>query len=209
MTGAASGTRARTLPAGPITGPTAGPTGGPTGGPTILTAIVTGDVRIFASGEQPTAIGMEVDAYGRLGVAGGQSGSVFVYDSTNGNGTSPDQRSVLIVQSNTGLLFRVELATGEVSQVRAPDLSTGDGMFRDGDVLYVVRNQIGQVELLRPSPTGDTALTDPDGSITSPAFGFTTTTIVREGSLYAVNSKFDRQGGQPDLPFEVVRVPLP
>lgn len=170
---------------------------GATNGGTVFRAdIATGDVRIFASGEQPTAIGMEVDAYGRLWVAGGQSGSVFVYDTANGdllrsyaapeadatflndltfvndavyvtdsmrprlfrieagetlgelaavvsfegtpfayqegfnaNGivTSPDERSVLIVQSNTGLLFRVELATREVSQVTAPDLSTDDG----------------------------------------------------------------------------------
>ncbi len=251
---------------------------GATNGGTIFRAdIASGEVEIFASGEQPTAIGMEVDAYGRLWVAGGQTGSVFVYDTANGellrsyatpdadatflndltfvddavyvtdsmrpqlfrieagetlgelesfvsfegtpfayqegfnaNGivTSPDERSVLIVQSNTGLLFRVELATAEVTQAEAPDLSAGDGMFRDGDVLYVVRNQIGQVERLRLSPSGDTALVDPDGPVTSPAFEFPTTAIVRGESLFAVNSQFDQQGGQPDLPFEVVRVPL-
>jgi len=251
--------------------------GATNGGAIFRADIATGEVEIFASGEQPAAIGMEVDAYGRLWVAGGPTGSVFVYDTASGellrsyatpdadatfmndltfvddavyvtdsmrprlfrieagetlgelgsfvsfegtpfayregfnaNGivTSPDERSVLIVQSNTGLLFRVELASGDVSQSTAPDLSAGDGMFRDGDVLYVVRNQIGQVERLRLSPSGDTALVDPDGPITSPAFEFPTTAIVRGDSLFAVNSQFDQQGGQPDLPFEVVRVPL-
>lgn len=251
---------------------------GATNGGTIFRAdIASGEVEVFASGAQPTAIGMEVDAYGRLWVAGGQTGSVSVYDTASGellrsyatpdadatflndltfvgdavyvtdsmrpqlfrieagetlgeldtfvsfegtpfeyqegfnaNGivTSPDERALLIVQSNTGLLFRVGLEAGAVSQVTAPDLSAGDGMFRADDVLYVVRNQIGQVERLRLSPAGDAALADPDGPITSPAFGFPTTAIVHDGSLFAVNSQFDRQGGQPDLPFSVVRVPL-
>jgi len=251
---------------------------GATNGGTVFRAdIATGEVRVFASGEQPTAIGMEVDTYGRLWVAGGPSGSVFVYDTANGellrsyatpdaddtflndltfvndavyvtdsmrpelfrieagetlgqltafvtfegtpfeyqegfnaNGivTSPDESSVLIVQSNTGLLFRVELDTREVSQATAPDLSAGDGMFRQDDVLYVVRNQLGQVERLRLSPSGDAALADPDGPVTSAAFEFPTTAIVHEDSLFVVNSQFDRQDGQPDLPFEVVRVRL-
>jgi Cu-Zn family superoxide dismutase len=252
---------------------------GATNGGTIFRAdIASGEVETFARGTQPTAIGMEVDPYGRLWVAGGPTGQVFVYDTASGellrSYAAPDadatflndltfvrdtvyvtdsQRPVLfridagpelgeldtfvsfedtpfayvdgfnangivvapggwalvIVQSATGELYRVGLGDRSVTRVAssAEPLTAGDGLALEGRTLYVVRNSVGEVARLTIAPSGR-AVAPAAPPVTSEAFHFPTTAAVHDGSLFVVNSQFDRQGGTPDLPFEVVRVPL-
>lgn len=241
--------------------------------------VQSGEVSVLAEGAAPTAIGMEVDPYGRLWVAGGSTGNVFVYDTDSGelletyatpeaeatflndltfvndavyvtdsarpelfridagsvlgeltsflsfedtvfpydqqfnaNGivVSPDGGALVIVHSGNGNLYRVGLGSLQVSQVEssAEPVTAGDGLVRDGDTLYVVRNRFGQVDRLTLSASGDSV--EPAGDpITSELFQFPTTAAVADGSLLVVNSQFDRQGGEPELPFNVARVDLP
>jgi Cu-Zn family superoxide dismutase len=253
---------------------------GATNGGTLYRAdIASGEVEVFAEGTQPTAIGMEVDPYGRLWVAGGPSGNVYVYDTASGdllrsyetpasdgtflndlafardavyvtdsqrpvlfrigagetlgeldafvsfegtpfayvdgfnaNGVvvAPGGWSLVIVSSATGELYRVGLGDGAVSRVAssAEPVTAGDGLVLDGSTLYVVRNQLGQIDRLTLSSSGR-AVAPAGEPIRSEAFHFPTTAAVLDGSLFVVNSQFDRQGGTPDLPFEVVRIDLP
>jgi sugar lactone lactonase YvrE len=64
----------------------------------------------------------------------------------NGIVASPDGRSLVLVQSNTGLLFRVSARTGVTTRVDADGFSitNGDGLLRRGNTLYVMRNQNNQ-----------------------------------------------------------------
>ncbi len=253
---------------------------GATNGGTLFRGdIESGEVEVFASGTQPAAIGMEVDAYGRLWVAGGPTGSVFVYDAADGellrayatpeadatflndiafvrdavyvtdsqrpvlfrieageelgelsefvsfegtpfeyvegfnaNGivVAPGGWALVVVSSATGELYRVGLGDGAVSRVAsaAEPVTAGDGLALDGSTLYVVRNRFGQIDRLTISPAGR-AVAPAGPPIASEAFHFPTTAAAHDGSLFVVNSQFDRQGGTPDLPFEVVRVEIP
>src|SRR5262249_8922924 len=60
----------------------------------------------------------------------------------NGIVASPDGRTLLTVQTNTGTLFRVDVASKEITPVAVDraDLLFGDGLLRVGDDLYVARD---------------------------------------------------------------------
>jgi sugar lactone lactonase YvrE len=130
----------------------------------------------------------------------------------NGIVVSPDGSALVIVHSGNGGLYRVDLATREVTEVenRAEPMTGGDGMVVDGDTLYVVRNVVGQVDRLTLSPAG-TSVESAGDPITSELFQFPTTAVVADGHLLVVNAQFDQQGegGRPDLPFNVARVEIP
>ena len=65
----------------------------------------------------------------------------------NGIVAVPDGRTLVLVQSNTGLLFRVSARTGVTTRVDAGgvSLTNGDGLLRRGNTLYVMRNQNNQL----------------------------------------------------------------
>jgi Cu-Zn family superoxide dismutase len=232
--------------------------------------------------ERTTAVGLKVDdARGRLFVAGGATGRLFVYDvrdrslvasfdtgrqptfindvavapngdafftdsqspviyrvfagangglvfepwldltgtairyqegfNLNGIEVSDDGAHLVVVQSNTGRLFRITIASQEVAPIDlgGESLTNGDGILLEGQILYVVRNQQGLIVKLRladdllrgtvESSTGDPSLAYP-------------TTIARAGQrLLVVNSQFNRRGPglQPALPFTVASIPAP
>ncbi|MEX5718169.1 hypothetical protein [Geodermatophilus maliterrae] len=123
----------------------------------------------------------------------------------NGIEASPDGGTLLVVQSNTGLLFRVAADTGVTTQVDlgGASLTNGDGLLREGRTLYVVRNALQQIAVLELAPGYASAtlvdtLTDPDLQ--------TPTTVAPFGSaLYAVNARFDAPQ-TPETEYTVVRV---
>jgi sugar lactone lactonase YvrE len=70
----------------------------------------------------------------------------------NGIEASSTGRTLLVVQSNKGLLFRVNASTGVARVVRTgADLTGGDGLLRDGRTLFVVRGGVNAVAQLRLS----------------------------------------------------------
>jgi len=127
----------------------------------------------------------------------------------NGIVSARGGRVLLVVQSNTGLLFRVDTATREVERVDlgGARLTNGDGMLLVGRTLYVVRNQqrlVVPVRLRRDLRSGEVG----EGA-TSDALRFPTT-VARDGRrLLLVNSQFDRRGGTPELPFTVAAIERP
>jgi sugar lactone lactonase YvrE len=135
----------------------------------------------------------------------------FVYDTSpgafNANGieASPNGRTLLVVQSGAGKLFKVHAATGVSREVRlrGGTVQAGDGLLRIGRTLYVVQNQLNQIAEVRlRARYARGRITD---TITDPDF-VVPTTVARFGRwLYAVNAKFGTEM-TPDTPYEVVKV---
>jgi sugar lactone lactonase YvrE len=123
----------------------------------------------------------------------------------NGIEASPDGRTLLIVQSNTGLLFRVT-PTGVTRQVDlgGASLTNGDGLLRRGPLLYVVRNRDNAIAkvVLGPGYRAGRVL----GTITDPAFDVPTTVDAFGPFLYAVNARFGTTP-TPSTTYTVVRLP--
>ena len=137
------------------------------------------------------------------------TGFDLVQPGFNANGivSTPDGRYLLLVQTNTGNLFRVAVATGDTIQVNLGEgsLPGGDGLELDGQTLYVVRQ--GQITLVALG--ADYASGTVDASFTDPSFASPTTIARFDGCLLVVNSQFDAIQGQPQLPFTVSSVPIP
>jgi hypothetical protein len=113
----------------------------------------------------------------------------------------------MFVQANTGALFRVDSATGDVNQVDlgGAALTGGDGLALDGQRLYVVREvQITTVELGPDFANGVVG-----ESFSDPAFNTPTTIARYDGCLLVVNSQLDAIQGQPELPFAVAAIAAP
>ena len=119
------------------------------------------------------------------------SGDIRYQDGFNVNGidATRDGKTLVIVQSNTGFLFRVDTrgVTTRID-VGSETFPNGDGLLLDGRTLYVVQNRlntIAVVELQRNLRSGRlvTRLTDPDLDVP--------TTLDDLGRrLYAVNARF-------------------
>ena len=115
-----------------------------------------------------------------------------VPDQFNANGisTTPDGRALLVVQSFTGKLFRVNPRTGRASQVGLGgySLTNGDGMLRQGRILYVAQNRDNKVAVLRLSKDGTSGrLVD---TLESAGFDVPTTIASYKHSLYLPNARF-------------------
>ncbi|HTN24914.1 MAG TPA: hypothetical protein VL120_13055 [Solirubrobacteraceae bacterium] len=142
------------------------------------------------------------------------TGTPFVFqDGFNANGivNYDNGRRLIVVQSNTGKLFRINTATKAVTQVDlgGATVVNGDGLVAHGSRLYVVQNadnQITTVKLRNGKRAGRIGKV-----LKSDLFAFPTT-AVRDGSrLLVVNSQFDKRGPglTPVLPFTVARVKKP
>jgi sugar lactone lactonase YvrE len=117
---------------------------------------------------------------------------VFIPGAFNANGieATPDGKSLLIVHSARGELYRVDPETGEAILVDlgGSSLTNGDGLRFAGNMLYVVRNRLNLVEEVRLSP--DLTRGEVVRSITNPDFDVPTTLAVFGSTLYAVNARF-------------------
>ena len=136
------------------------------------------------------------------------SGDWVQGDGNNANGLTetPDGRALLVVQSTTGLLFRVSTTTGVATKVDlgGASLANGDGLLLQGRTLYVVRNQLNlvvEVELNSSGTRGrvvDTA--------TSDDFDVPTTVASYGKSLYLPNARFGNP--TPDTAaYWITRIP--
>lgn len=133
---------------------------------------------------------------------------IFVPGQFNANGieTSANDRYLIIVNSNTGTLYRVDPYSGEVLPIDLGDevVTSGDGLVRQGNTLYVVRNFLNQIAVVELSDNFTSGkIVD---RISSDTFRIPTTADQFGSSLYAVNARFDIQPPQPDTKYEIVRV---
>jgi len=132
-------------------------------------------------------------------------GDLVYVDGFNLNGIVTSGRRLIAVQSNTGLLFRINPFTGRTRTIDLDGrrLRNGDGLEIDGDILYVVRNQnnrIAVVDLNRRLTRG--VVVD---RITDDDFDVPTTAALLRRSLYAVNARFNTPP-TPDTEYWITRV---
>ena len=132
-------------------------------------------------------------------------------DGFNANGIAWARGWLIIVQSNLGLVFRVDPETGDATQIELTgpngefSVVNGDGIEVRGNTLAVVRNfnnEVATFKLNGQLTAG--VLADqigPDG------FAIPTTATWAAGDLWAVNSRFDVENPPPDLPYWITRVP--
>ncbi|MFI6456863.1 superoxide dismutase [Streptosporangium amethystogenes] len=135
------------------------------------------------------------------------TGAISYGSGVNANGIAetPDGRSLLIVQSNTGRLFRADPATGVTTSVDlgGESLVNGDGLLLVGRILYVVQNRLNVVTAVRMSRDGSSGrvvdrLTDQRFDVP--------TTVARFGDrLYLPNARFTTPPA-PTTPYDVVGI---
>ena len=126
-------------------------------------------------------------------------------NNANGISLTPDGRALLVVQTSTGFLFRVDPRSGVATRVDlgATLLANGDGLLLRGRTLYAVQNQLNQVAVLRLNRDGTRGtLVD---TVTSPEFDVPTTVATYQGSLYLPNARF---GDTPadGIDYQITRV---
>ncbi len=124
----------------------------------------------------------------------------------NGISRTPDHKALLVVNSAAGSLYRVDPETGvaTVVDLGGTSLTNGDGMLLVGNKLYVVRNQLNQVAVLKLDADGTAGTLQ--RTITSPDFDVPTT-VARFGSrLYLPNARFSTPP-TPTTTYTVVQVP--
>ena len=143
------------------------------------------------------------------------TGTDLVYEpgfNLNGIAASNNGKYLIVVQSNTGRLFRIDIASKEVTQIDlgGATLVNGDGILLGRRrTLYVVRNR--QELIVKVQLSGDFSHGSVVSSTTDPSFAYPTTIAQAKNQLLVVNSQFDKRGAglTPELPFTVSSVPIP
>ncbi len=135
------------------------------------------------------------------------TGALQYADGINANGiaSTPDQRGLLIVQSNTGKLFRADPRTGVTTEVNLGGelLTNGDGLLLHGRTLYVVQNRLNTVAVVHLSHDGTSGRVA--DRRTDERFDVPTTVAAFGKRLYLPNARFSTPP-TPDTPYDVVSV---
>ncbi|QNF34306.1 hypothetical protein HUW51_16835 [Adhaeribacter swui] len=126
----------------------------------------------------------------------------------NGIVNTPDNKYLIMVVSNSGKLYRIDKASKAIQEIAldAP-VTAGDGLYLNGNVLYVSRNatnQIFPVTLNNEYTQGTLGA----GFGTNLLFN---TTLDKAGNYFlVVNGQLNRRvTNNPVLPFTVSRVAIP
>jgi sugar lactone lactonase YvrE len=174
--------------------------------------IVTHDAAYFTQSNLPEYYRVPLGRRGRLAAPGEVktiplSGEWEQVPGFNANGieATANGKTLVIVNSTTGALYRVEPLSGVAKQIDldGASVSAGDGLLLRGRTLYVVRNQLNQiavVDLAFNLSSGEVVAT-----ITDPNFDVPTTIAAFGKALYVVNARFTTPP-TPDTPYSIVRV---
>lgn len=126
----------------------------------------------------------------------------------NGIAISSDGGTLIVVQANTGQLFRIDVATRGVTMIELAGgaVPGGDGLVLDGTTLYVVQNgadQVAVVELSSDLTSGTLA-----GVLTDERLSSAATAALVGDRLLVTNAQFTAMQTGPTLPFEVLVLPV-
>ncbi|MBP2476504.1 sugar lactone lactonase YvrE [Crossiella equi] len=176
--------------------------------------VLTGDAAYFTDSRNPVLYKLTLSHTGalpkdftRIPLTGEFTQTPDVVNA-NGIVTSPDGRSLLVVQSNTGTLFRVDPRSGQARKVDlgGQQLTNGDGMLRLGRDLFVVQNRLNVVTRYRLAHDGGSgALT---ARITDSRFDVPATVARFGDRLYLPNARFTTPP-TPTTPYNAVAVDIP
>lgn len=184
-----------------------------TGATFVNDVTVTGDAAWFTDSSNAVLYRVPVGRAGALPGPDGfetvpLTGDFELVDGFNANGVTetPDRAGLLVVQSATGTLFRVDPATGVATEVDLGDgtLPAADGMLRHGRTLYVVQNQLNQVAVVTLDPGATTgSVVD---HLTDPRFDVPTTVARFGADLYLPNARFGVPV-EPTTEYDAVAIP--
>lgn len=173
--------------------------------------ILTGRTAWFTDSLQAQLYGLRLDKHGRatgaattLPLTGDWQQAPDV-NNANGISTTPDGKALLVVQSNTGFLFRVNPRTGVARRVDLGRtvLTNGDGLLRRGRTLYATQNQdnlVAEVRLSRDGRRGTLR-----HYLGSPDFDIPTTIAPAGRFLYLPNARFSTPVG-PGVAYWITRI---
>ncbi len=179
----------------------------------INDVVITNDAVYFTNSFQPILYSIPLENNGELPnpltveeiPLGGDYQFTPGAFNANGIDATPDGKTLIIVNSTEGALYKVDPTTGVATRI---DLGTGavpngDGILLQGQTLYVVQNVMNQIAVVELN-SDFTAGTIVD-VITSSLFRVPTTIASFGNDLYAVNARFDTPP-TPDTEYEIVRV---
>ncbi|WP_238161297.1 SMP-30/gluconolactonase/LRE family protein [Kribbella antibiotica] len=158
--------------------------------------ILSKDAAWFTESQQPVLYKVPLGHGGKLPakattipLSGDYQHSAGVLNA-NGIALTPDGRGLLIVQSSTGFLFRVDPETGVTRKVDLGGavLTNGDGLLLDGKTLYVVQNRLNKIAVVRLDAAGTLGAVQRE--ITSTDFDVPTTAAAFGDRLYLPNARF-------------------
>ncbi len=126
----------------------------------------------------------------------------------NGIAPTPDGRALLIVQSNTGGLFRVDPRSGVTKKVDlgAETLANGDGLLLCGRTLFAVQNRLNLVAVVTLDRAGTRGAVT--GRVGDSRFDVPTTVAAYRDRLYLPNARFTTPP-TPTTPYDVVAIRRP
>jgi sugar lactone lactonase YvrE len=166
--------------------------------PTFVNDVVlTPDAAWFTDSQNAVLYGLPLGSRGALPAAGAvirlPLGGDWVQQAgfnANGIARTPDGRALLVVQTVTGFLFRVDPATGAATRVDLGGelLTNGDGLLVVGRTLYVVQNQLNRVAAVRLNRAGTAGTLT--GRVTDERFDVPTTVAAWGHRLYLPNARF-------------------
>ena len=137
------------------------------------------------------------------------TGALTYQTGTNANGitATPDGKGLLIVQSNTGRLFRASYAGKTIKvSLNGESLLHGDGMWLRGSVLYVVQNRdnaLTKLQLDNQATSANVLSRTKDARFDVPS-----TIAEYNGNFYLPNARFTT-AATSDTGYSAVSVPIP
>ncbi len=178
----------------------------------INDVVLTGGSAWYTDSRNPTLFRLPLGRHGRLPEAAQAiplTGDIVYGEGNNANGISatPDGRALIIVQSNTGKLFRTEY-NGRTTEIDlgGESVPNGDGLWLHGRTLYVVQNRlnvVAEIRLNRSGTRGELVSRTTDESFDVP------TTIAEYGNrLYLPNARFTTPP-TPTTPYDAVSIRRP
>lgn len=139
-----------------------------------------------------------------------QYGSDFL-SSINANGivASADGQYLLVVQTNTGKLYRITVATKQVTEVSDVNIAGGDGLVLSQNTLYGVHQATPPVVRFTMASDLTSGTANPLSNLPTNLQAPTTAALV-SNRLLVVNSQIDRllSNTAPTPPFTVTAIPL-
>jgi len=184
----------------------------PTAPSFVNDVVLTGRTAWFTDSQRPVLYGLPLGRHGKLPPANGfitlpLTGEYVHGPGFNLNGISetPDGQSLLVVQSGTGFLFRVDPRTGVTTKVDlgGATVTNGDGLLLLGRTLYVVQNRLNQVAVVKLNRRGTEGTVQEH--LTSPNFDVPTTVAAFGPWLYLPNARFTTPA-TPDTTYTVSRI---
>jgi hypothetical protein len=120
----------------------------------------------------------------------------------NGIDTLEGGNRLVVVKSNSGELFRVNGRSGFTREIDLDQTVTnGDGILRQDDTLYVVRNQLNEVAVVKLDDHARSG--EVRRALTDSRLDIPTTIAPFKDFIYAVNARFNRPDDDED---DIVRL---